>query len=232
MSIVETGGVVDPGLITTDWHTKVFQLASIDAANSTARVRSHIHREFLSAKATPALPLILTTTDIRTPKNTQILPDPNVETVFWVEDMQEQYRITGRASIIPTPAHPFYSSFDPSYGPALTALKKEEIDWEAKRKESFNSLSGHMKASWCRPVPGTKLEGGYEEAKKWPEKLPKLGEAETEQDKKNLEEALGNFALLVIDATAVDYVELGVVPNQRTKFVREGDQWVEEIVVP
>jgi len=93
-------------------------------------------------------------------------------------------------------------------------------------------MSGHMKASWCRPPPGSQLECGYEEAKKWPQNLPKLGEAESEEDKKNLEMALGNFALVVIDPFEVDFVEMGVVPNQRTKFTRDGEQWIEEIIVP
>ena len=114
----------------------------------------------------------------------------------------------------------------------MTALKKDGIDWESKRSQVFDSMSGHMKASWCRPTPGSKLEGGYEEAKKWPQKLPRLGEAETEEDKKNLEIALGNFALVLIDPFEVDFVELGVNPNQRTKFTRDGENWVEEIVVP
>jgi pyridoxamine 5'-phosphate oxidase len=114
----------------------------------------------------------------------------------------------------------------------LTALKKEGIDWELKRRQIFDSMSGHMKASWCRPPPGSKLEGGYGEAKKWPQRLPKLGEDENEEDKKNLEVALGNFALVVIDPFEVDFVELGVVPNQRTKFTRNGEHWVEEVVVP
>lgn len=195
-------------------------------------MRSHIHREFLSAKATPSLPIILSSTDIRTPKITQIQPNPTVETVFWVEANQEQYRILGTASIIPAPSHPYHAKFDPWRGPALTALKKDGIDWESKRSQVFDSMSGHMKASWCRPTPGSKLEGGYEEAKKWPQKLPRLGEAETEEDKKNLEIALGNFALVLIDPFEVDFVELGVNPNQRTKFTRDGENWVEEIVVP
>lgn len=88
-----------------------------------------------------------------------------------------------------------------------------------------------MKASWCRPVPGTKLEDGYEEAKKWPQKLPKLGEG-TDEEKHYLQIALANFALLVIDPVEVDYVELSVNPDQRTKFKKEGESWVEEIVVP
>ena len=89
-----------------------------------------------------------------------------------------------------------------------------------------------MKATWCRPAPGSKLDGGYEEGNKWPDKLPKLGEAKNEEEKRNLEQALGNFALMVIDPVEVDFVELGVVPNQRTKFTREGEKWVEQIVVP
>jgi len=210
----------------------VFQLASIDAPNNTPRVRSHILRQFLSAKATPALPLLITTTDIRTPKITQILSNQKIETVFWIEGAQEQFRITGLASILPSPSHPHYAQFDPALGPALTALKKEGIEWESRRTEVFDSLSGHMKASWCHPIPGSKLEGGYEEANNWPEELPKLGEWKTEADKRNLEFALGNFALLVIDPIAVDFVELGMFPNQRTKFTRVGETWTEEILVP
>ena len=208
-----------------------FQLASIDA-NNIPRVRSCIHREFLGAKASPSLPLLLSTTDIRTPKCVQILSNPDIECVFWAESTQEQYRVTGKISIIPTPAHPYYAQFDPFRGPALTALKNEGIDWEEKRTESFNSMSAHMKATWCRPAPGSKLDGGYEEGNKWPDKLPKLGEAKNEEEKRNLEQALGNFALMVIDPVEVDFVELGVVPNQRTKFTREGGKWVEQIVVP
>lgn len=212
-------------------RTPVFQLASTDASNGIPRVRSLILRQFLVAKAAPALPLLLTTTDIRTPKTSQILLNPNIETVFWVENTQEQYRLTGQASIIPKPSHPYYVHFNFDW-PALVALEKEDIDWEAKRIEVFDSLSGHLKASWCRPVPGSKLEGGYEEAKKWPETLPKLGEEMSEADRKNLAIALGNFALVLIDPVAVDFVELGITPNQRTKFSREGETWVEEILVP
>jgi len=210
----------------------VFQLASIENTTNTPRVRSHIHREFLAAKTTPSLPILVTSTDIRTPKTTQILPVPTIEAVFWIEANQEQYRIIGDASIIPAPSHPYHGKFDPLHGPALAAVTKEGIDWEARRKQVFNSMSGYMKASWCRPTPGSKLEGGYEEAKNWPQKLPSLEEAESDEDRKNLEVALSNFALVVIEPYEVDFVELGVIPNQRTKFTRQGLSWVEEILVP
>lgn len=218
--------------IEQDGKAAVFQLASIDSATNTPRVRSHIHRQFLAAKAAPSLPLLVTSTDIRTPKNTQILASPTIEAIFWVEANQEQYRIIGNASVIPTPSHSYHARFDPLRGPVLTAFNNEGIVWESKRREVFDSMSGHMKASWCRPSPGSKLEGGYEEAKKWPHTLPTLSEAKSEEDKRNLEIALGNFALIIIDPFEVDFLELGVVPNQRTIFTRDGEKWIEEIVVP
>jgi hypothetical protein len=116
------------------------------------------------------------------------------------------------------------------------------FDWEAKRKEVFSSMSGHMRASWARPVPGSRLEGGYEAANAWPEKLRKLGEieegegkdseGERERERQEVLYAVKNFALVVIEPEVVDKVELGVMPNQRTVYRYVGGQWVEEIVVP
>lgn len=134
---------------------------------------------------------------------------------------------------------------EPNYGGAYPkprgvvyeALEKEGFDWEAKRAEIFDRMSGHMKATWCRPTPGTPLKGGEEEMKKWPVKLPKLGEAENEEDKKNLATALSNFSLLLIEPFEVDYLELGVFPNRRTFFKRDWEdegsvEFEETLVVP
>lgn len=104
------------------------------------------------------------------------------------------------------------------------------FDWEAKRVEVFESMSAHMRASWARPVPGTPISK-YEDAKAWPEVVPKRGEAK-EGDKALVEEALRNFALVVIDPHFVDHVELGVMPNQRTTYTRGEDGWAEQVVVP
>lgn len=90
-----------------------------------------------------------------------------------------------------------------------------------------------MKASWCRPVPGSPLLGGEEEAKRWPVKLEEPGEDSDEETKRNWDIALGNFALLIVDPTDVDMVELGIVPNRRTRFWRTSrGQWDSEAVVP
>jgi pyridoxamine 5'-phosphate oxidase len=203
----------------------VYQLATLDANNSVPEVRSVVHRDVLYTES--KIPLFLITTDIRTPKANQIDKNPNVHISWWIEGTQEQFRITGTASIVPDPT----KQAKPIAG-TLATLAEEGLDWEVKRKEVFNSMTPHMRASWCRAVPGTPMAGGYEEAKKWPETLPKLNEAKTDEEKKNQEFALSNFALVLIEPWAVDWVELGVIPNQRTNFTRKGDQWVEQIVVP
>lgn len=204
-----------------------------------------------------ARPLLLTSTDARTPKVRQLAQNARVEIAWWIPGIQEQFRIAGRAYVLPSPEFGT-DTVVPPVGEVLAGEKAqmelgvrklegdfpgaelggEGFDWEGKRVEVFDTMSGHMKASWVRPVPGTPLPGGYAAAKEWPESLPKLSEVEEgdggEESKRLLKDALKNFALVVIDPMEVDYVELGVMPNQRTNFRldKSNGEWVEEIVVP
>lgn len=193
-----------------------FQLATVQSP-ATPRVRSHIFRRFV--QPSPVLQLLITTTDIRTPKADQIFKNSSIEAVFWCEKPGEQYRLLGHATIFPG------SSI---VGPALHNSK---VDWEAERKDVFNSISGHLRASFARPIPGTPL-GNYDEAKKWPVRLPPLDEGNSET-----EVAYKNFALLIIEPTQVDFVEFGGYEgreyDRRTVFTRDGEnKWDEQIVVP
>lgn len=93
-----------------------------------------------------------------------------------------------------------------------------------------------MKASWCRPIPGSPLPGGVDEAKKWPETVvpPEEGDTkeEYERKKKIWDLAFTNFALLVVDPTEVDYVTMEVVPNRRWRIIKSANgSWDEEEVV-
>ncbi|KAH0837842.1 hypothetical protein J3R83DRAFT_6054 [Lanmaoa asiatica] len=214
--------------------TAVMQLATVEEPG-TPHVRSLLGRAFITASTLPNLPLILSTTDVRTVKVTQLCYQPCVEVVFWTPSTVEQFRILGRASIVPEPN--YRGAYPERDGVVYRELKKEGFDWEAKRVETFDRMSEYMKATWCRPVPGTPLKGGEEEMKKWPVKLPKLGEAENEEDKKNLATALSNFALLLIEPFEVDYLEVGGQPHRRTMFKRGwkiGDsvEFEETLVVP
>lgn len=219
------------------------------------RVRSVIHRGFLAAEGRQtALPLLLTTTDIRTPKVSQLAHGSRVEIAWWLPGAQEQFRISGNAYILPSKqfvddTETLQGGTGPLPEPetrriVATARELHEafskavlvqggFDWEAKRMEVFESMSGHMRATWVRPVPGTSMEK-YEDANAWPETVPKLSEA-NEQNKPLVIEATGNFALVVIDPSVVDHVELGVLPNQRTMYTRgeAGEEgWAEQILVP
>lgn len=108
------------------------------------------------------------------------------------------------------------------------------MDWDTKRLEVFRSMSPYMKASWCRPVPGSPLAG--HDPKSWPERVDEPDEkSDTEEEKtkkKNWDTALSNFALLLIDPSEVDYVDLAVKPNQRTRFWITQGRWEEQALVP
>ncbi|KAG2022588.1 hypothetical protein CC2G_000325 [Coprinopsis cinerea AmutBmut pab1-1] len=241
----------------------VLQLSTLDSQPSpfsltvAPRVRSHIFRSFLSPPSQPNLPLIHTTTDIRTPKVDQITSNPHtpVEVAWWIEGRQQQFRIRGKAVIIGSPGDPRNGSFahwrdvvrgaqspgsdaaNDGQSTGYLGLKSltlsPSFDWEQQRISSFKAMSAHMKASWCRPVPGTPLEGGQEEAKKWPVRLEELTPDSSDEDKKNWQVALNNFALVIIEPVFVDLVDLAVIPNRRFFYERdEKGNWEEKEVVP
>jgi hypothetical protein len=142
----------------------------------------------------------------------------------------DQFRLTGKVTVVPEPSN---KGFHSRGNVAFERLSAGGFDWEAKRVQTFDSLSGRMRASWCRPTPGSPLKGGYKEAEKWPKSVPATTEAANEEEKKLVEEALGNFALVLIEPNYVDWVQMDVIPNQRTSFTREDDEpWTETIVVP
>jgi hypothetical protein len=211
----------------------VLQLATTDAESATPYVRCHVLRDHIIHPSFPSLPLLLTTTDIRTPKVTQIKsnPDHRVEAHFWIRATNEQFRVSGRMAIYPSPDFKETKGIE-GMGEVYDAFRSQGWNWEDVRRKQFDNVGALMRATWCRPVPGSPMNS-YSDAEKWPVEVAKPGEEG--YDAKNYEEALGNFALLLIDPVEVDYVELGVMPNRRTKFVKQesGDErWKEVILVP
>lgn len=214
-------------------NANVFQLATTGANDAIPYVRSHILRGHVIHPSFPSLPLLVTTTDIRSPKVTQIKSNPGhrIEAHFRIKTTLEQFRISGRMAIYPSSEFKDTRGIE-GVGEVYDALRNQGWDWEKERREKFDSVDAVLRASWCRPAPGSIMQS-YKEADKWPVKVPKPGEEG--YNAKNYEEALGNFALLLIDPVEADYIELGVTPNRRTKFVRleSGDErWKEVILVP
>lgn len=179
----------------------------------------------------PDLPLLVTSTDARTPKVAQLHASQRVELAWWMEGSQDQFRISAFTRIFPSPALAGSAPTPvPPDAAALHALDSQGFDWDAKRREAFAHMSPKMRASWCAPhAPGTPL-AGPDEQKGWPRSVPLEDEAKTEEDRKNLEDALRNFALMLIEPVEVDWVALEA--NRRTVFKREGEKWTEQLVAP
>jgi pyridoxamine 5'-phosphate oxidase len=183
-----------------------------------------MHRKFM-LPLSESVVLLQTTTDIRVPKARQILSRPDsVEVAWWLAKSHFQCRLTCTAYLLPHPSHHSWTEF-PAWklGP--------NVDWEDERLKAYDSLSPVIRASFCRPIPGSKLENP-EDAKNWPNELPKRAEAREGTEKAQVDEALKNFAMLLLEPREVDVVELEPVPNLRTKYVKVDEGWTEESLVP
>ncbi|EPQ60056.1 hypothetical protein GLOTRDRAFT_89680 [Gloeophyllum trabeum ATCC 11539] len=126
------------------------------------------HNAYQSASS----PVLISTTDVRTPTVTEILCSLSAysEICFYVRETREQLRITARTYVIPAPTHALYAQFDWKASPYLRAFKKEDkMDWEPLRGDLL------------RPTPGIALGGGYEQCKKWEETLPRWQEIQDDE---------------------------------------------------
>ncbi|KAJ7757588.1 hypothetical protein B0H16DRAFT_1721321 [Mycena metata] len=100
-----------------------------------------------------------------------MIANPHVQIVWWINGTQEQYRITGKAHIVPAPGHELHT-------PISALSEGQKYDWEAKRLEVFKNTSPFLKGSYCRAVSGSRLESGRAESENWPLELeePKPGD--------------------------------------------------------
>ena len=192
----------------------MFALSTVD--QGIPRGRSIVHRSIFHSESDA--PLLVSTTDVRTPKVKQIQASDGKfsEIAWWIEPASEQYRITAHTHILPIKTNAIYFTFpflELTPGLDLESARKW---WEEQRIDHFdNKMSAELRASFCRPTPGTYLPGGYDAALEWPQTLPKSSEVkEGTKEAEQVREALGNFSLLVFEPFAVERVELGIVPNR------------------
>src|ERR1700733_2088145 len=78
------------------------------------RVRHLVHRSLLST--TCARPLLVSTTDVRTPKVSQLYSSGSrsgcvAELAWWIEEAGEQYRIAADTYVLPKPGHDLHGRF-------------------------------------------------------------------------------------------------------------------------
>ncbi|KDQ15610.1 hypothetical protein BOTBODRAFT_54505 [Botryobasidium botryosum FD-172 SS1] len=219
---------------TLEKHSKflTFSLGTVEVDTLIPRARTILYRDRLSPRS-PAAPLIVASTDIRSDKIAQLAPPwtgagPNGEIVWWIPDAGEQYRIGAMVHLLPPPDHELAPSFPG------TRLAGPNFDWEAYRRVVFNEkIPAFMRASFCRPPPGSPMES-YDEGNEWPEELPTEEEATDEKEKELLKWSLSNFGLIVVEPLTVDLVEFAMTPNHRTQWKRQdgSEEWSKQIVVP
>ncbi|KAG1840270.1 hypothetical protein DFJ58DRAFT_845402 [Suillus subalutaceus] len=211
----------------------VFQLATTDVNSATPYVRSHILRDHIIHPSLPSLPCSsqAQTSVLRRSLRSNPTLTIALKRTSGSKPQTRNSVSLGVQAIYPSPDLKETKGIE-GVGEVYDAFRSQGWDWEDERRKQFDSVGAHMRASWCRPVPGSLMDS-YSDAEKWPVKVAKPGEEG--YDAKNYEEARGNFSLVLIDPVEVDYVELGVMPNRRTKFIKqetENERWKEVIVVP
>ncbi|KAH6911143.1 pyridoxamine 5'-phosphate oxidase-domain-containing protein [Coprinopsis sp. MPI-PUGE-AT-0042] len=177
-----------------------------------AHVRSMVFRSFLDPQSHPNLPLLVSSTDVRTPKVIHITSSPEVELAWWIEGTQQQFRLSGRTSIIPSPSQKhLYSHF-------------------GNIVKSVNEGAEQSKRAGLLGLEAVTLTPSFD----WEQKrLEEPGPRSSEEDRKNWGDGFGNFALVIIEPTYVDFVILGSFPTGDSGLARdEKGNWEELELVP
>jgi pyridoxamine 5'-phosphate oxidase len=155
-------------------HRPAYPFSTYSTSDNAPKVRYVVHRSL-----TPLSNLLLTSTDHRMKKYKELEENPNVELAFWMEKTGVQFRISGKAAVLPN---------KPEEKSALEKILKETLHakgseatpeyWTQKRDEEFEKMSGHLRATFARPPPGTPLEDLKEGEKPgdWSESIKPPGE--------------------------------------------------------
>ncbi|SCZ96503.1 BZ3500_MvSof-1268-A1-R1_Chr8-2g10242 [Microbotryum saponariae] len=187
--------------------------------------RYHVFRGFVPSPGSKQdSELLLTTTDAIMPKVDQIQSSSNStggapsEIIFWTSPTGDQIRLRGLIYLYLPP-----STQNSSDSRQPIQERFPEFDFEALRQEQWKSLSGHLRASFLRPKPGSE----------WPKDKKfdfqeRLGVGEEGE-----EEALKRFSLVVFEPTFVDHSEQNAQPPVRYVWTKQADgSWEDTQVAP
>ena len=196
-----------------DAYAAFYALATIQKGSHVApRVRYVVHRGFLGDSD-----CLLTTTDVRSEKGKQMGMEQRVpvELAWYIAAERIQFRIRGQAFLIVQVDENTRDVTSPTtegYWPATQ-------DWKAERMRMWQSLSPEMQQSFVGPSPGTPLSSAFPDSD---------SQAATKRQNSDISP---NFALLVIEPSEVDQLDLSTF--RRTIYTREksGD-WSHVEVVP
>ncbi len=96
-------------------------------------------------------------------KGGQIASNDKVEGVFWMEGSGIQFRIAGTSVMLDENTLSGKASNGQDLKETLKKMgaKGEEATlefWEQERQKQWKEMSGHLRASFTRPTPGTPLK--------------------------------------------------------------------------
>ncbi|KDE04778.1 hypothetical protein MVLG_04832 [Microbotryum lychnidis-dioicae p1A1 Lamole] len=229
-----------------------FALTTCDGASGESSTRFVVHRGFVNERRSNedsswsknpsedarGVKLVndnlIVTTDVRAPKALALEANPTTSLAWWHLPTMTQFRIRSQAYLIKPPSQGTHTPSE-----ILDRLSPgDKFDWEQERIRIFHKMSPELRASFVRPVPGSKL-GDKGQAEEWPKELPASEEeAKGEKEKAQIKQALDHFALIIMEPYDVDVCDLGAQPNTRVHFFRkrgvgwQGAEWKEEDVVP
>ncbi|SCV67333.1 BQ2448_5979 [Microbotryum intermedium] len=233
---------VDQGSESPKWIERIHQVLGheknkdlLDAKNivlATVKdgqpyARYHVFRGFVPSPGSKQdSELLLTTTDVIMPKVDQIESSATStggapsEIIFWTSPTGDQIRLRGLIYLYLPP-----SSSKDSDAESRQPIQDRfpEFDFESLRQEQWKTLSGHLRASFLRPKPGSE----WLKEKKY-EFQERLGVGEEGE-----EEAMKRFSLVVFDPTIVDHSEQNAQPPVRYVWTKQADgSWEETQVAP
>ncbi|KAG7527533.1 hypothetical protein FFLO_06837 [Filobasidium floriforme] len=237
-----------PGLSCT------YALATLSLDQSRPEIRNVGIKDLisLSPSARPDRQALLCSTDARTPKVLQLVQNPRCSLSTWVPEELLQIRIQAMART--------YSS--QGWIGGEEAVSGVEVDMKRLRREMWRSESfhGRTRAWHANPTPGTDLEGsrdGWTEQLAVSTALlegedasPSTGGLGSEEAELKADEVLAsilenrendsaenrsykNFALIVFEPYEVDVVRMAKSGfDRRTRWTKQGDDWISKEVVP
>lgn len=157
------------------------------------------------------------------------------EICWWHQGTQEQIRISGRAWLLT--AHASTHAGFP--GDRLLKdhfeMKQEQFDkwsWEGERLRQFAKHSPGLRGTFQNPHPASPMTPEKADVVKEGRSLPgSLEEAETEEEKEKVKEALERFCLVVLEPEEVDYLKVDPPPARKQWKLKDG-KWEAQDVSP
>lgn len=117
-----------------------------------------------------------------------------------------------------------------SWGVTPTAPESSPSWWEAERARIWENLSPELRASFARPAPPGTTLANAPPPEEWITRLE--SHAKNPEEAKSLTSAWDNFTVVALAPERVEMLELSCEPHRRACWVRDGDEWIKEEIVP